>query len=113
MALLSVIRHWHFRDHLSICEIAKRNGPSRNTIRKYLRLDTGEPRFNVSERSSKLGPFAERQSAWLKARAGAIAQEAVSYKRRSNSCGATSKASANLPNARTDGFLVPRSKSLT
>jgi len=26
MALLSVIRRWHYRDHLSIREIAKRTG---------------------------------------------------------------------------------------
>ena len=39
MALLSVIRRWHFREQLSIREIARRTGLSRNTIRKYLRLD--------------------------------------------------------------------------
>jgi DNA-binding IclR family transcriptional regulator len=37
MALLSVIRRWHFREHLSIRAIARRTGLSRNTIRKYLR----------------------------------------------------------------------------
>ncbi|MBB5685728.1 sigma factor-like helix-turn-helix DNA-binding protein, partial [Sphingobium boeckii] len=50
MALLSVIRRWHYRDHLSIREIAKRTGLSRNTVRKYLRSDTVEPRFKVPER---------------------------------------------------------------
>lgn len=39
MALLSVIRRWHFREHLSIREICRRTGLSRNTIRKYLRLN--------------------------------------------------------------------------
>ena len=44
MALLSVIRRWHFREHLSIREICRRTGLSRNTIRKYLRLDvSGQP----------------------------------------------------------------------
>ncbi|SCW95482.1 hypothetical protein SAMN02927924_04721 [Sphingobium faniae] len=70
MALLSVIRRWHFRDHLSIREIAKRTGLSRNTIRKYLRSDTVEPQFNVPERPSKLDPFAERLSAWLRRKLG-------------------------------------------
>ncbi|ASS54333.1 hypothetical protein CHR56_06955 [Rhizobium leguminosarum bv. viciae] len=37
MALLSVIRRWHFREHLPIREICRRTGLSRNTIRKYLR----------------------------------------------------------------------------
>ncbi|MFK0686573.1 IS21 family transposase, partial [Ochrobactrum sp. BD61] len=66
MALLSMIRRWHFRDHLSIREICRRTGLSRNTIRKYLRLDGGEPKFKIPERPSKLDPFADRLSAWLK-----------------------------------------------
>ena len=35
MELLSVIRRWALRDQLSIREIARRTGLSRNTIRKY------------------------------------------------------------------------------
>src|SRR3546814_9157961 len=65
MALLSVIRRWHDRDHLSIREIVRRTGLSRNTIRKYLRSETIEPLFKVPERPSKLDPFADRLSAWL------------------------------------------------
>lgn len=67
MAFLSVIRRWHFRDGFSIREIARRTGLSRNTIRKYLRSDTVEPKFKVPERSSKIDPFAEKLSGWLKA----------------------------------------------
>ncbi len=70
MALLSIIRRWHLRDHLPIREIARRTGLSRNTIRKYLRAGTVEPRFKVPERPSKLDPFAERLSAWLKQEMG-------------------------------------------
>src|SRR3546814_7938909 len=66
MALLSVIRRWHYRDHLPIREIVRRTGLSRNTIRKYLRADTIEPRFKVPDRPSKLDPFADRLSAWLR-----------------------------------------------
>lgn len=66
MALLSVIRRWHFREHLSIREICRRTGLSRNTIRKYLRLDGVEPKVKVPERPSKLDPFADWLSAWLK-----------------------------------------------
>jgi transposase len=70
MAFLSVIRRWHFRDHLSIREIARRTGVSRNTIRKYLRSGAIEPQFAVPERPSKLDPYAERIAAWLKREAG-------------------------------------------
>ena len=54
MALLSVIRRWHFREGMPIREIERRTGLSRNTIRKYLRADTVEPKFKVPERPSKL-----------------------------------------------------------
>jgi transposase len=66
MALLSVIRRWHFREHLSIRAIARRTGLSRNTIRKYLRSDAVEPVFRTPDRPSKLDPFAERLAAWLR-----------------------------------------------
>ena len=69
MALLSVIRRWHFREHLSIREICRRTGLSRNTVRKYLRSDAVEPAFKVPDRPSKLDPFADRLSAWLKTEA--------------------------------------------
>jgi transposase len=66
MALLSVIRRWAFRDGMSIREITRRTGLSRNTIRKYLRSDAVEPKFEVVARPSKLDPFAERLLGWLK-----------------------------------------------
>ena len=70
MALLSVIRRWHFRDEMPIREIERRTGLSRNTIRKYLRGGTVEPKFKVPERPSKLDPFAEKLSGWLRTESG-------------------------------------------
>ena len=71
MAILSVIRRWHLREKLSIREIARRTGLSRNTIRKYLRRWRRSSReFKVPERPSKLDPYAERLAAWLKTEAG-------------------------------------------
>jgi transposase len=70
MALLSVIRRWHFRQQVPIREIERRTGLSRNTIRKYLRADTVEPQFKVAERPSKLDPYAEKLSGWLRIEAG-------------------------------------------
>ena len=43
---------------------------SRNTVRKYLRAGTVEPKFKVPERPSKLDPFAEKLSGWLRIEAG-------------------------------------------
>jgi transcriptional regulator with XRE-family HTH domain len=70
MDLLSVIRRWRFRDKLPIREIGRRTGLSRNTIRKYLRSDTVEPKFKVPERPSKLDPYADKLSGWLRIEAG-------------------------------------------
>jgi len=70
MELLSVIRRWALRDQLSIREIARRTGLSRNTIRKYLRGDVVEPVFKLPKRPSKLDAFAAKLSAWLKLESG-------------------------------------------
>lgn len=66
MDLLSVIRRWHFRQEISIREIKRRTGLSRNTIRKYLRSDAVDPSFKVPVRPSKLDPFADKLAARLR-----------------------------------------------
>ena len=70
MELLSVIRRWHYRDHFSIRERSRRAGLSRNTVRKYLRSDTVEPKFNIPDRPSKLDPYADKLSQMLRQEAG-------------------------------------------
>ena len=70
MALLSVIRRWRFREEMPIREISRRTGLSRNTVRKYLKAGTVEPKFKVPDRPSKLDPFAEKLSGWLQIEAG-------------------------------------------
>src|ERR1700685_3830254 len=70
MELLSVIRRWRYRDHFSIREISRRTGLSRNTVRKYLRSDTVEPKFNIPDRPSKLDPYADKLSHMLRQEAG-------------------------------------------
>ena len=69
MGLLNVIRRLALREKLPIREIARRNGLSRNTIKKYLKAGTIEPKFSVPERASKLDPFADKLAGWLKAEA--------------------------------------------
>jgi hypothetical protein len=55
---------------MPIREIERRTGLSRNTIRKYLRSGTVEPRFKVADRPSKLDPFAEKLTGWLRIEVG-------------------------------------------
>ena len=69
VATLSVIRRWALREHLSIREIARRTGLSRNTIRKYLRSDVVQPRVAQRTLSTKLDPFASKLSGWLRTEA--------------------------------------------
>ncbi len=66
MGLLNIIRKLRLRDKLPIREIARRTGLSRNTIKKYLNAGTIEPKFAAPERSSKLDPFADKLTGWLK-----------------------------------------------
>ncbi len=63
--LLSVIRRWHGRDQLSIREIARRTGLSRNTIKKYLANGEVTPTYPARKSVSKLDPFAETLASWL------------------------------------------------
>jgi transposase len=64
--LLSVIRRWHSRDKLSIREIARRTGLSRNTIKKYLSSGEVSPKYPARKSVSKLDPYAETLASWLK-----------------------------------------------
>ena len=65
MATLNVIRRWALRDQLSIREISRRTGLARNTVKKYLRSDETEPRYERRGSSSKLDPYAEKLATWL------------------------------------------------
>ncbi|MGA7964978.1 MAG: IS21 family transposase [Gammaproteobacteria bacterium] len=65
MALLSVIRRWHFREGMPIREITRRTGLSRNTVRKYLASGVVEPRYPRRKSPSKLDDYELTLTSWL------------------------------------------------
>ena len=69
VATLSVIRRWALREQLSLREIARRTGLSRNTIRKYLREGEAAPSYAKRISPSKLDAFTEKLGGWLKSEA--------------------------------------------
>jgi transcriptional regulator with XRE-family HTH domain len=84
MGLLNVIRNLRLRQGLPIREIERRIGLSRNTIKKYLKAGTIEPKFTTPERPSKLDPFAEKLAGWLKTNAGRPRKERQTLKKMGN-----------------------------
>jgi transposase len=70
MGLLNIIRRMSLREKLPVREIARRTGLSRNTITKYLKAGTVEPKFATPERTSKLDAFAGKLAVWLQREAG-------------------------------------------
>jgi transcriptional regulator with XRE-family HTH domain len=65
VATLSVIRRWALREQMSIREIARRTGLSRNTVKKYLRAGEEAPRYAKRASPSKLDPYADKLATWL------------------------------------------------
>jgi transposase len=65
VALLSVIRRWRLRDGMTVREIARRTGLSRNTLRKYLDSETVEPAYAARKSTSKLDAFEDKLTKWL------------------------------------------------
>jgi transposase len=65
VALLSVIRRWHFREGMPIREITRRTGLSRNTVRKYLASGVVEPRYPNRKSPTKLDDYEHTLTSWL------------------------------------------------
>lgn len=67
---LGKMRRWYHVDKLSISKIAKRLGPSRNTIKRYLRSKTIVSKYKEREkRYPVMGP-------WKTALQGKLSQDA-------------------------------------
>ena len=58
MEMMGKIRRMYFRDKLSLHQIAKRTGLSRNTIQKWIRApETKQPVYQRRAAFNKLSPF--------------------------------------------------------
>ncbi len=68
MEMMAKIRRMYFRDMLSLHQIAKRTGLSRNTIRKWVRApEATQPAYQRCAAFNKLSPFHETLEQALKA----------------------------------------------
>jgi transposase len=65
MDTLGKIRRWRHRDGESIRKIAKKTSLSRNTVRKYLRDESAEPRYRGRRVPTKLDRFSAQLRQWL------------------------------------------------
>jgi transcriptional regulator with XRE-family HTH domain len=66
VALIGIIRRWHIPDQLSLREISRRLGISRNTVRRYMCSDITEPVYADRKSVSALDKYAFKLSTWLK-----------------------------------------------
>jgi transposase len=77
MEMLGRIRRMHLRDKLSLHEISKRTGLSRNTLRKWLKVPEAvkAPRYSRAKSYGKLADFTAELELALKADAQRIKQD--------------------------------------
>jgi transposase-like protein len=68
VGMLAKIRRMHLRDGLSIREVSRRTGLSRNTVRQWLRQEgVTEPKYPKRETASAVDAWAEHLASALKA----------------------------------------------
>ena len=66
MNMIGKIRRLRFRDGLTISEICRKTGISRNTVKKWLKAaDDTEPRYQRKAKPTLLTPYEERLRGWL------------------------------------------------
>jgi len=67
VGMLAKIRRMHFRDRMSLREVSRRTGLSRNTVRSWLRRpEVVEPKYPPRKSASKLEGWTEVLRTWLR-----------------------------------------------
>jgi transposase len=67
VGMLAKVRRMYFRERMSLREVARRTGLSRNTIRRWLRQpEVVEPQYARRRNASKVDPWAELLRTWLR-----------------------------------------------
>ena len=68
VAMLAKIRRLHMRDGVSIREVSRRTGLSRNTVRQWLRQDgVTEPKYSRRDSKSVVDAWGEQLAGALRA----------------------------------------------
>ena len=83
MEMLGKVRRMYLRDKLSLHEISKRTGLSRNTLRKWVRVpeeDVAPPHYQREQKPTRLSPYHAALDQALKADAHRIKQNRRSAK---------------------------------
>jgi transposase len=76
MNMLGKIRRLRFRDGLSISEISRRTGLSRNTVKSLLKADEDAvPKYRRQEAATVLTPYRDRLVQWLEADARRVKRD--------------------------------------
>ncbi len=66
MVMLAKIRRMHFRDGMSVREVSRRTGLSRNTVRRWLRQCAVEPAYPARKRPCIINAYREQSEVWLR-----------------------------------------------
>ena len=76
MGMLAKIRRMHLRDGMSLREVSRRTGLSRNTVRSWLRRpEVVEPKYPPRKAASKLDGWAEVLRTWLRSDSHRVKRE--------------------------------------
>lgn len=107
METIGKIRRWHRIEKLSISEIARRLGASRNTVAKYLSSEVTRPRYKPREkRFPIMGPWATRLIELLVEDAGKSSKECRNGQRLYDTLVEEGFAGSYLPFSATSGALL-------